>query len=121
MTLSFAIILLAACFKAIADTLAHHFDTSMFKKWNTPFWNPLHAKNDSVKKIFRYPLDAWHIANSGMICAFLALFVYAIFYSIELPAIQLFTIQPWHVFIVAGIWYNFIFWLCYDKLLRDLD
>ena len=65
-----ALTILFAIFKAVADTLAHHFDTSVFRRRNTAFWNPLHRDNDYVKRVFSYPLDAWHISNSLMIICF---------------------------------------------------
>ena len=89
----------AAFFKAVADTLAHHFDTSVFRrKWNSPFWNPMHRHNDAVKKIFGYPLDAWHLANSAMIICFLLPF-------------------GWKM-VILGIVFNLAFNLFYNKILR---
>ncbi|HYH15586.1 MAG TPA: hypothetical protein VD794_10210, partial [Flavisolibacter sp.] len=66
-------ITLAAICKAVADTLYHHYGTSIFSNYNEKWWNP----NESWKhaKFFpytKYRVDAWHLANSGMISFFLA-------------------------------------------------
>lgn len=62
-----ACVTVAAICKAAADSMAHYPH-----RWpNTKFWNVLHPGNDKVKRIFNYPVDGWHLANSGMITAFL--------------------------------------------------
>lgn len=67
------LISLAAIFKAVADTLQHHFDTSVFSKLNQKFWNPVVSCNYVRFLPFtKYRPDAWHIANSIMIIAFIA-------------------------------------------------
>lgn len=101
------LILLAAIFKAVADTLAHHFDTSVFKGKNTAFWNPLHPDNDKVKKIGGYPLDAWHLANSAMIFSFILAAIFN-----DLPFLW------WLQLIGFGVLFNLVFVLFYDKILR---
>lgn len=64
---------LFAFFKAVADTLQHHFYSSVFRKWEAkPFWNPLHKRNDAVPRVFNYPIDAWHIAGTCMQMCFVA-------------------------------------------------
>lgn len=63
-------LIVAAIFKAVADTLQHHFSSSVFKSSNPNFWNP----NESWKyarRVFSYPVDAWHLSNSFMIVAFI--------------------------------------------------
>lgn len=99
-------ILSAAFFKAVMDTLAHHFTTSIFCKWDTPFWNPLHPYNGAVKKVFRYPIDAWHIAGSGMIISFLLA-----------AAFNTKSIRPEWYLLIMGIWHNVVFNLFYNKWL----
>jgi hypothetical protein len=99
-------IFLAAFFKAVADTLYHHFDTSIFKKKDTAFWNPLHRHNDAVKKIFGYPLDAAHLAYSGMIVSFIVATLF-----------QTWLAWYWHV-LVFGLVFNGVFNLFYNKVLR---
>jgi hypothetical protein len=49
-------------FKAVANSMEHHPDVWPY----TPFWNTRHPKNDSVFRIFKYPVDGYHIAGSGM-------------------------------------------------------
>lgn len=70
-------------FKAIADTLAHHYSTSIFSKYNPKYFDPSiswlnkYVDNDATKGINKWkfqPLtDAWHLSNSLMICCFIAL------------------------------------------------
>ncbi len=81
---SLIFVVLAGFFTAVMDTLAHHFDTSVFKKRNTAFWNPLHPDNDKVSRIFSYPLDAWHLAKSAMIICFLLAGGFAWYWSLGL-------------------------------------
>lgn len=97
----------AALFKAVADTLDHHFDTSVFKGLARSFWDP----NVIVKtspQILGYPLDAWHLANSGMLSCFLLL---PFFYKKS-------KLKPWLEFIIAGVSFNLVFNLFYNVLLR---
>ena len=103
-----ALILLAAIFKAIADTLDHHFYTSIFLRWkDKPFWNPLHERNDAVKRIFSYPIDAWHLANSGMIVCFIV--------AVSVSNLNYY----WLIQVVGGgILFNLVFNLFYNKILR---
>lgn len=104
--ISLSLILLAAIFKAIADTTLHHYDTSVFRKLSFQFWNP----NESYKyarKIFKYPIDAWHLANSAMIVCFI---VAVICYEQQLKWF-------WEL-AIAGISFNVVFGLFYDTLLR---
>jgi hypothetical protein len=105
MILAFILVTLAAFFKAVADTLVHHFGASVFRQRNTKFWNPFHRWNDAVDKIFGYPLDALHIANAFVICAVSGLW---------------FCSGPvWYYFVLAG-WFFVVFNIFYDKILRDL-
>lgn len=106
--LSFALILIAAIFKAIADTLAHHYDTSVFRRLPFQFWNP----NESYKYIKFIPLtkfrpDAWHLANSAMIVSFICA---VIFYEQQLKWF-------WEL-VIAGVSFNVVFGLFYDIILR---
>ena len=63
---------LAAVCKAFADTLDHHFDTSIFRHKPRKWYDP-NVVIKSAPKIFGYPLDAWHIANSLQLASWLAL------------------------------------------------
>lgn len=59
-------IALAGVFKAVADTIAHHYSTSVFN--GKDFFNPeIQGKRLPFTK---YPLDGWHVANSCMIFCF---------------------------------------------------
>lgn len=68
------IICLAAICKAFADTLDHHFDTSIFKKWNRKYFDP-NVIQKTTRQIFGYPVDGWHIANSIQYCSWIILAV----------------------------------------------
>jgi len=61
---------IAAVCKALADTLDHHFDTSIFRDKPRKWFDP-NVIVKSAPKIFNYPLDVWHLANSGMIGCFI--------------------------------------------------
>lgn len=69
-------IMIAAICKSISDTIEFHFYTSVFKNLNQNFWNPEKSWNHA-KRIFAYPLDAWHISNSlALSCFLLAMIFY---------------------------------------------
>jgi hypothetical protein len=54
-------------FKAVADTIQHHYDRSIF--YGNDFFNPL--VQGAIVPFTKYPFDAWHISNSGMIGCFI--------------------------------------------------
>jgi hypothetical protein len=57
---------LAAIFNAFMDTISEgRFGRSIFKDWDPRFWYDWQSWK-YAKKIFNYPLDAWHIAKSLM-------------------------------------------------------
>lgn len=101
------LISLSAIFKAVADTLQHHFDSSVFAGLNPKFWNPViscdHAKFIPFTK---YRLDAWHLANSGMIISFICAVVFSH------P-----VIAWWLAIIIGGVAFNIVFNLFYNQLL----
>jgi hypothetical protein len=67
----FLFILLAAICKAVADTLQHHFESSVFKYKDPRFWNPAVSWQYAYRIRFtKYPVDAWHLSNSLMIIFF---------------------------------------------------
>jgi hypothetical protein len=103
------LILLAAICKATADTLAHHFDTSIFKNLDPQFWNP-NIITKTMPQIFGYPLDAWHLLNSGMIVFFIA-------------AIPFHKKDKWQAawyweILIGGLLFNLVFNLFYNSILR---
>lgn len=83
MILFLIVLILTGVFKAIADTLAHHYSTSIFTKYDPKFFDPSiswlnkYIDRDVTKGIdkrkFQPFTDAWHIANSLMITSFLLL------------------------------------------------
>jgi hypothetical protein len=106
--LSIASLLLAAFFKAVADTSADHFDTSVFKWWDRRFWDKTTAaKYAPLLRFTKYRLDAWHLANSGMIVCFC---LFAVFCKLH---------YKWYYELVAmGILFNLAFNISYNKILR---
>lgn len=100
-------IFLAAICKALADTLDHHFDTSIFRDKPRRWWDPnvIHRR---VPMIFGYPLDAWHITNSIQICCWMALpFVY----NPVLP-------QWWMDYAAGGGLFIIVFNTFYNRIFR---
>jgi hypothetical protein len=101
-------ILLAAFFKAVADTLTHHFDSSIFKWWDGRFWNAaISWQYAKYLKFTKYKLDGWHLANSGWIISF----CFAIVFHHSVLA------WYWEV-LIAGALFNLSFNLFYNKILR---
>lgn len=100
------LLIAAAIFKAVADTVDHHFDTSIFRRHDPNFWDR-DISSDKAKRIFGYKLDAWHIALSLMIvCMILAI----IFHQRKLD---------WYLeLIIGGVIWNSVFSLFYNKILR---
>ncbi len=62
--ISLILLVSAAVFKAIADTLAHHFDTSIFRRLDRKFWDGGDTYSPKHIPFTKYPLDAWHLSNS---------------------------------------------------------
>jgi hypothetical protein len=94
------LITFAAICKAVADTIAHHLDTSIFR--HSRFWI------NGGKIIFgKYKFDGWHLSNSAMIIAF----VFAsVFHT---------PILKWYYEIaIAGVVFNLTFNVFYNKILR---
>jgi hypothetical protein len=105
-------IALAAMFNAVMDTLAHHYDTSIFKLNNRKFWDPSiswrFAKNFPFTTM---RMDGWHFAKVGMIWSALAAIV---FYEGQLFNI----LPPWLDFFFLGMVWVISFNVFYNKLLR---
>lgn len=106
--ISIILFLLAAFFKAVADTLQHHYGSSVFKNLNYKFWNPVHSWH-YVKflPLTKYRADGWHLANSGMIICFVLVAV------LHQPVLAWYFEIP-----IAGLWFNIVFNLLYNKILR---
>ena len=104
--ISLLFIAIAAICKALADTLDHHFDTSVFRDKPRKYWDP----NVIIKtsdKIFGYPIDVWHVANSLQIGAW---FTLALVYA---------PIYTWYIDLgIGGMAFIIVFNLFYNKIFR---
>ena len=109
------LVILSAICKAIADTITHHYSTSIFKNKKSAFWisdGSAKYKNGDSSQGRKHPAmfdgfsDAWHIFNNS---AFYLLIV-AIGFGIN--------INFW-IAVPAGIIIHMeVFNLFYDKVLR---
>jgi hypothetical protein len=106
--LTILLIALAGMFKAVADTLADHFDTSIFRKKDRRFWDKsVSWQFAPTIKFTKYHVDAWHIAGSLMIVCFLL--------AMEFHVRHFYW---WAEVIGAGVLFNLSFNLFYNKILR---
>lgn len=106
------LILLSAIFKAVADTLQHHFDTSVFKYLTPKFWNPIESyKYVKFLPLTKYRPDAWHLSNSAMIICFIC--------AVAVNDLYKHWNLPWWVYLlVLGAGFNIVFEIFYSKILR---
>ena len=102
-------IILAAMMKALADTLAHHFDTSIFKWKDKRFWKP-DVSSEWAHKIFSYKVDAWHLSNSAMIVFMIA--------AITLHRYDKLQLAWYYELVIGGLLWNGIFNTFYNKIFR---
>lgn len=104
------LLILAGMFKAVSDTLTHHFDVSVFRKKDRKFWDPsISWKYAKYLPPTKYKIDAWHLANSFQIICWCGV---AALSSSEVR-------YPWYaIFIAAGIIFNISFNLFYNRILR---
>ena len=92
-------VIIFAILKAIADTIAHHPDTSIF---NNTWW----IKEGKILKPTKYKVDGWHIVNSFMAASFLAnMFIKP-------------TYNPFILYTICVIVFIAVFNLFYNKLFR---
>jgi hypothetical protein len=106
--LSISLLILAAIFKAVADTLQHHFDTSIFRRMDVRWWNPAFSwKYVKFLPLTKYRPDAWHLSNSLMVVSFIC---FGVFYEHHIHWVL--------EVIAAGIIFNLSFILFYDNILR---
>ena len=97
----------AAALKAVADTLADHFDKSIFSKLNKKFWDKTtSSKYAKFIPWTKYRLDAWHISNTLWITSFGLGVVYH--KGNQYPIIEL---------VILGAFFILTFNLFYNKLL----
>lgn len=102
MIITIILILLAGFFKAVADTLQHHFSTSIFKHKDPRFWDPkISWQHIGFIRFTKYRPDAWHLANSLMIFCLVGA-----------------AASSWIEFIVGGVLFNVAFNIFYNKLLK---
>lgn len=102
------LVVLCAFFKAVADTLTHHFDTSVFKWRDRRWWDPsVSWKYAGFLRFTRYRLDAWHLANSLQLAGWLAALATA-------PR----SFPWWQVFAAGALLFILVFNLFYNKILR---
>lgn len=100
---------LSSICNAMMDTLSHHFSTSVFKKLNQKFWNPI-VSSDSAYRIGGYKIDAWHLTKSVMI----VLLGFSVVFAMLQP-----TNNAWYIDLcLFGLAWNTIFSLFYDIILR---
>lgn len=122
--LSYILVILAAVFNAVMDTLIHHHPTSVFKSHKTGFWadaletswknkyidgNPMkgHKKLFWIINVPDAFTDGWHLSKSLMIIALIASIV---LYN------PLFGI--WIDFFALGLTWNLTFNFFYNVILR---
>ena len=112
--MEFICFILAGFFKAVADTLADHFEVSVFKKLNSKFWNKsVSSEHAKYLPFTKYKWDAWHLANSGEIVSFCSAFGIAI--SKHYPHYAFGTIAG---VAASGLVFILSFNLFYNKILR---
>lgn len=101
-------IALAGIFKAVADVLNHKYHDSIFRNLNVKFWMKDESWKHAKKIPFtNYPVDGWHLANSGMITCF------CLACALHAKSIDWY----WEVLIAGGV-FNLSFNLFYNKILR---
>jgi hypothetical protein len=106
--LTILFLILAGAFKAVADTLLHHYDISVFRRKDRKFWDPsISWRYAKILRWTSYKMDAWHLFNSAMIFCFCfaAVFHHSFTYW-------------WIEFMAAGIIFNISFGLFYNKILK---
>lgn len=104
------LIAFAAICKACADALFSHPQTFPFKG---KFW-VVYTAGQKYLPFTKYPLNAWHVANSLMIISFIAA---PFFYW---PVVELFT-PFWDSvvdFVICGTVFNLVFNLFYNHIFK---
>lgn len=110
-------IILAGIFKAVTDTISHHFFTSVFKKMDQRFWNPeVSYKYVGFLPLTKYRLDAWHLFNSLMISSFLSALCFDP--VLHVHVLNHFLNSVLNLF-VCGVSFNVSFNIFYNHILRS--
>ena len=101
-------ILLVAIFKACADTMTHHYNTSVFKHLDFRFWNAEESyKYAKMIPYTKYRWDGWHIANS--------LWIITVVVGMHFHT----TLLVWYLEIpLYGVIFTLTFNAFYNKVLR---
>lgn len=101
--LKFVLVILSAICKAVADTVCFHKGG----KLKGDFWDM--TKQGKFLPFTKYPLDGWHLANSGFIIFLVAACVLNLNVGFLTAAIG---------FVLLGIVFNLVFNLFFNKILR---
>lgn len=123
--------ILAAICNSIMDTLAHHYPTSIFVKYDPKFWNPkISWKNkykDGVKAmgpafylstgLLVAFTDAWHLFKSTQI-VLLAVSVIAFPYSYQFCFLEIVWLNQLAWLLLYGIAWNVPFSFMYNRVLK---
>lgn len=107
---------LAGVCNAIADTLAHHFSTSVFKTLDPKFWDAAVSwQYATYLPLTKYKIDAWHLFSSFEVCMWCMAVLLAGTRSDKYRSLFLFNVL---LYIGLGGLYNLSFNLFYNTLLR---
>jgi hypothetical protein len=103
-------IALAAFCKAVVDTLMFHFETSVFAHNDPKWWNPnVSWQYKKYLPLTSYPIDAWHLFNSGMI----------VFMCVAV-ALRTKRLKWWWEVLIAGAIWNGTFNIAYNLILKTV-
>lgn len=87
-----------------------NFFESIFKDWNQSFWYK-RVSWKTAKRIFSYPVDAWHLSKSAMVICLVLSIVFFRWHPKNL-------LEDISLIAAYGILWNGGFWLFYNKLFR---
>ena len=122
---------LAALCNAVMDTLAHHYPTSIFTKWDPQFWNPaISWKNKYKEGIKAYGpafflstgmlvlfTDGWHLFKSMMI-VLIGIAIVTFPYSIEICIFSSSFLNGLLYLSILGVLWNVPFSYFYNNVLK---
>ena len=107
--------MLEGFFNAIMDTLVHHYSTSIFKNWDSSFWNPSISWKRKLPHWVPDALsDGWHIMK---LCHILSFLLAIVFYNPIWDTNLGLVTNIGFDFLTLGITRNLVFNLFYDKIL----
>ncbi len=103
---AFLFIALAAIFNAVMDCIENeHIFLTRFSGLKPEFWSKRESWN-KAKKVFGYKFDAWHMAKSGMIFAFIGAAVY--YENIFGKLYDFILMGCWYI-LIFNAFYNYVF------------